>query len=182
MQSRRLDSVRPTEEQLKAAFRWANDSVSGLTWRTRGTQVSWGRFLEDAEHGSIAHFMGVHRRTGALCAYSCIFGMNLRAFHAQLGVLSNPEYIGSGLGAELGVLTVAWAFQRYPLRKIYLEMPKVNARSLARMLNSYAELEAELPEHTYLDGQLVATSIYSISRRIWESFASERLALLVGYR
>jgi RimJ/RimL family protein N-acetyltransferase len=179
METRRVIANVPGPNDLAEVFDWTNDPKVSFRWRMRGAQMTPTQF-QDSLANQAAHFVGKHRSSGRLVAYANLFAVDLRSQHAQLGLLANPRYTMSGLALELGVCVMQFAFSVYPLRKVYWELPAYNRRLLIQPLEQFAALEAELPEHTFWNGQLHSTLVYSISRQVWEGSASDRWRPLVA--
>lgn len=179
MRSRRLIARVPGPADLSTVYDWVNDPLISYRWRARGVQLSPAQFEESISTTS-AHFIGYHLRSDQPVAYGAVFALDLRAQHAQVGLLSSPKFLGTGIAIELGALLVRYAFDVYPLRKIYLEMASFNRGPLEQILSSYATLEAEIPEHVYWNGALHTTLMFSLSRDVWFGAAQDRWLPFLG--
>jgi RimJ/RimL family protein N-acetyltransferase len=148
----------------ESIYRIVTDRTVRYTWRTRG--VLWSpqqlntALSRDVLVSAVAttsdnpdEIVGL----GELLDPSPVDG------RVHLSVVAGPSWIGSGLGAEIGLAMMAFGFHAYPIRKMYLEVVAGNDRvrpGLARLMTR----EATFREHLNLEGSLLDVESYAIWR------------------
>jgi RimJ/RimL family protein N-acetyltransferase len=180
VRGRHLDARVPDGGDLMQVWHWLNLPEVAYTWRWHGTQVSLPQFQESVARDTAAHFVGIRRSNGEVAAYAALFAVDLRAAHAQVGLMSSPRYLRSGLSLELAAMMIEHAFAVYPLRKVYFEMPDVNLVGLRTVVGRFARLEATLPDFVYVAGRLCANLVFSMDRATWNEVARDTVEMLLG--
>ena len=80
---------------------------------------------------------------------------------------------------EAVALAIDYAFETWPWRKLYLEVPEYNLELFRSGLDRYfVRDKGVLREHVYLDGRYWDVHVLAITREMWATWAVPSLARL----
>ncbi|MEU3170382.1 GNAT family protein [Streptosporangium sp. NPDC006930] len=121
-----------------------------------------------------AQFIVERRDTDRVVGYVSFHHLDLSGQHVRASFLTDPAAAGNGLGAEVILMTVNYAFAMWNVRKIYFWTTETDFEAFRTAFNS-AYKEATLPEHLYDRGALRDVHIYAVYREQWEEHGAELL-------
>lgn len=150
----------------------------GRRFRFGGTSIAPPARTAAVWDGVLCHLVAVgvdsRRRLGVVSLTSA----DLRNATAYLSAISDEEVLGSGLMVEAVALAIDYAFETWPWRKLYLEVPEYNLESFRSGLDRYFVCEGSLREHVYLDGRYWDVHVLAITREMWATRVVPSLARL----
>lgn len=85
-------------------------------------------------------------------------------------LIGEKEFWGRGFAPEAKMVLLDYAFHTHNLRKVYSYVFGPNERSKRNNEKCGYELEATLPDDTYIDGAFVPKLIYAVYREKWVPF------------
>jgi len=121
-----------------------------------------------------AQFLVERRDTDRVVGYVSFHHLDLSGQHMRASFLTDPAVAGNGLGAEVTLMTINYAFAMWNVRKIYFWTTETDFDVFRTAFNA-AHKEATLPEHLYDRGVLRDVHIYAVYREQWEEHGAELL-------
>lgn len=91
-----------------------------------------------------------------------------------------PEYRNSGIGAIGELLFLNELFRMYPIRKIYNHIYAYNENSLKSNLDGGFEIEGQLKEYRFLDGDYHDLFILAITREKFYDLHKDTIKTIMG--
>lgn len=89
---------------------------------------------------------------GAPVGTASLFGFDMYARHAEVGITLAPEARGRGIGSEAIRQLVAFGFERRNLRRIHLQAIASNTPALRAYEKAGFVIEGRLREHAWVRG------------------------------
>lgn len=115
----RLRPVSPAD--YDEIYRWSTDPRTSATWRFRGATPSPDVVIRQLWDGVLAQFCVLASDRRAPIGIVGLYNANHVSQYAYLYALSAPEVMGTGLVARAALELIDYAFERFRLRKIYVE-------------------------------------------------------------
>jgi RimJ/RimL family protein N-acetyltransferase len=137
-------------------------SDSARTWRYHGTRPPFEQFINELWRGVHTQFVVRASASGEVVGLVVAYDFDPIHLHCKLGVVVDPP--GQGYGIQASLLFIDYLMSSFPLRKVYLEVPRTNLLRLQRALDQFAQLEGTLTEHFFAQGEWVDLLIYSVYR------------------
>lgn len=125
-----------------------------------------------------AQFTVERQDTDQVVGYVSFHHLDLSGRHVRASFLTDPATAGNGVGAEVILLTINYAFAMWNVRKIYFWTVEPDFKILHTSYDSDHK-EATLPEHLYDRGELRDVHIYAVYREYWEEHGADLLNKLV---
>jgi len=142
--------------------------VGGRLFRFSGAGIH-PRAREAAIHdGILVHLVGVGQNTRRRLGVVSLGSADHRNGTAYLSAIAHESVRGSGLMVETVLLALSYAFETWPLRKIYLETPEYNLRTFRSARGRFFETEGILKSHVFLDNQFWDVHILTMTRDSWD--------------
>jgi len=139
----------------------------GRTFRFGGMSISPPARTSAVWDGVLCHLVAVgvdsRRRLGVISLTSA----DLRNATVYLSAISDQDVLGSGLMVEAVALGLHYAFETWPWRKVYLEVPAYNFDAFGSGLDRFFVSEGTLRDHVYLDGRYWDVHVLAITRDRW---------------
>lgn len=139
----------------------------GRRFRFGGVSISPPARASAIWDGVLCHLVAVgvdsRRRLGVVSLTS----PDLRNGTAYLSAISDQDVLGSGLMVEAVALGLHYAFETWPWRKIYMEVPEYNLDAFRSGLDRFFVREGTLRQHVYLDATYWDVHVLAISRELW---------------
>lgn len=167
-----LRSLMPADMEL--AYAAATDPADSFRGRFRGRNIGFSQFTEAVNDGVMSQFVVSSRADGSPQGLVSAYDENPRALHCSVSFHRFPlpqEHVVRGAMIEGMVLFLSYLFSRFPLEKVYAELPEYNASILEGF--GIAELEARLSDHFLIDGVGVDKLVFAIRRDSWGAFAAQ---------
>ena len=154
------------------------DDIS-YRWRFRGAIPPFEAFVATFHDNVLMQAVALDPRTGEGIGHLLIYNADLRNGTAYLGVIVDPRVVGQGVGNEACILFMQSVLDRWPLRKVYVEIPEYTFGALAGhmgdALGRDVVREGCLIEYTYFAGRYWDVHLCSIGAESWRRWAQERL-------
>lgn len=134
-----------------------------------GSPPTLDAFLAQFGKGGKAQFVAeTHEGTPVAFVSLRDLATAARRVHADLRL--DLAYAGTGIGAEIAMLAVNYAFAMWDLRKVCVEATseEFDALGLTGEQAKLFEEEAVLRDHVYQQGQFWDLHAYAVSRETWE--------------
>jgi hypothetical protein len=166
----RLVSLRPVDAgDLPALHRLVNEPEVSVRFRFQGRAVGPEEFERTLWPGIVTQHVAVSRVDGLPVAWLLLYDGNFRDGTAKLALVAWPAARRTPALLEAVVLFVILAFQLWPWRKLYAEVPAYNLSQLGSLLGTFCETEGVLRDHqfhlgTYHDVHLLSLSREAIDR------------------
>lgn len=126
-------AFRPADFEL--VYSWATAPDVSHTWRYRGATPSPEMFAQQLWTGVLCQFIATIRGSEAPIGLATLYDANLSSQHAHMSCLVASRYrrTGAPIGMALALLT--YAFDTWPLVKVYMETNSVSIRQYQSALN-----------------------------------------------
>jgi RimJ/RimL family protein N-acetyltransferase len=172
-----LVEVRPVRrDDLRFLYDMAVSDELSYRWRYRGTLPTFEIFADTFMDGCLNQAVAIDRATGEPIGHLSMYNADLRNMIAFLSAVIAPARVGDGSGAEASLLFVSHTLARWPLRKIYMEVPEFTYDGLRTYMNYalgvYLTEEGRLREYTYFDGRFWDMIILAADRDQWAGLAA----------
>ena len=133
-------------------------------WRFRAVYPSFVDFERTFYNDVAAAF--IVELSDATTPVGCVtcYGMNLRDGIASLAVQIQTVHLGVGHGVVSAHQMASYVMDRWPVRKLYLEVPAYNVGQFRSLVGSVLRQEGVLSEHIFLEGTYHDLIIFSIDR------------------
>jgi RimJ/RimL family protein N-acetyltransferase len=143
-----------------------------------GTMPTLDAFLETFGKGGKAQFIAEMRETGEAIGHVVLRDRNT-AGHIHVDIHLDVGAADTGVGAEIAMLALNYAFAMWDLRKAYLEATSkgLSALGLSDEQRKLLTEEAILRDHVYQQGRLWDQHILSVDRETWEREGAEPAGL-----
>jgi len=167
---RRLEEAAANENYL----RWVNDPEVNefLVLRHQEHSIeSLREYIRSNKNNPSRDLFGVYDvANNKHIGNTSIYGVDFQTGVFDIGYfIGEKEYWGKNSGMATSLLTLRIAFDELKLRKIFTYIEATNLRSRFVMQRLKFEKEAILKDHRLgSDGELVNTTIYSLTRENWE--------------
>ena len=175
--------LRPIHPQdYPALFEIETGPFLGTTWRQRGATPSYERFVASLFEGVLAQYIVVSRRTSTPRGYVTLYNANLGAGWAYVAAAKFDHEDRSGeilLGAAL---LIDYAFEGWPIHKLYAEVSGHNIGGFQSMIGRVFVEEARLTEHEYWGGCRWDSHILAVSRERWSRWRRVVIGHVKGER
>lgn len=125
-----------------------------------------------------AQFTVERQDTEQVVGYVSFHHLDLSGRHVRASFLTDPATAGNGVGAEVILMTINYAFAMWNVRKIYFWTVEPDFQILHTPFDSNHK-EATLPEHLYDRGALRDVHIHAVYREYWEEHGADLLNKLV---
>lgn len=102
-----------------------------------------------------------------------LHGINWINRTAVSGIFLAEEFWGKGLGREVDMLWLKYAFFTLNLRQVYASVYDFNSRSQGNLMKSGYKEVARYPEYVFKNGKYCDVLHFLITREIWEPLWQE---------
>jgi RimJ/RimL family protein N-acetyltransferase len=123
--------------------------------------------VANAAWDGLCHFAVERRRTGEAIGVATLFAADFRHGFASAAVLVAPHARGWAEGLEGFALLVDYAFQTWPLRKIYSEVLEESYAQFSSGAGRFFAVEGRKRAHQFVDGRYQDVYILAIHRDMW---------------
>jgi RimJ/RimL family protein N-acetyltransferase len=150
------------------------------TWRHRGVSASPEEFHRLLWQGVATQFAVCTPEDPTIRGLVTLYDADMRNQHASFAILSTG---GRGQGAavmEAVFLFITYAFDVFPLRKLYAEVLGFNLPAFQSAYGKYLTEEGVLREHEYHDGRWWPKYIFAIHREAWDESGRRRAEQIVA--
>lgn len=146
-----------------------------IPWQWAGMFPTFESF--SATLASDSHFLMAivdgHRPEESAVGFVGVYGMNLIAQNAFFLMGVSAEARRAIWPIEAALLMIQFAFDRYPLRKLYAETNRTRLKQFAQGSTvGLFNVVAEIPEHSFRNGALVEMVLLALERDDWNSIRS----------
>lgn len=177
--SGRISRLRPVlPDDLEFVYTTSVCEQNGFRWRYRGEFPDPVTFGRDHDKGTLIQLLviclGSNERAGIVNLYA----ENLRDGWAYAGALAAPEFQHTGVVAEGAATLLDYAFNLWPLRKIYLETIEYNLSAFEAGLRRVAVEEGRLRDHVFFGDRYWDVITSAIYRDDWRRYRRESRELL----
>jgi RimJ/RimL family protein N-acetyltransferase len=124
-----------------------------IRWRYRGTTPSPEMLIQTLWQGVLAQFIVERRDTGAPIGLVVAYNPEFRHGYASLAAIFDPAYEKAGWTLEATAILVAYLFESFPFRKLYLEVIEFNYERLASGAGSIFHVEGCSRDHEFHFGR-----------------------------
>jgi hypothetical protein len=145
-------------------------------WRHHGRHEAPEHFAESLWSSSVANFLVGSERHDGPVGITSLYNLDLATGSCYLaaarfthGMELGPRIIGAV------ALTLDYAFDCWPLRKVHMEVPEYNFHQIARITQDLAVVEAKFEKHVFLKGQYWDLNIVTVWRDKWSELSSRYL-------
>jgi RimJ/RimL family protein N-acetyltransferase len=133
-------------------YQLATDDPQAWRWRFRGALPPASEFVSVFYQDVAAAFVVCSASDGRLLGQAVSYGLNLRDGIANVAVQVAHERIGRGSGFIAATLRCNYLFVRWPVRRLYFEVPSYNLHQIGSTVGTYLKEEGRLRDHVYFDG------------------------------
>lgn len=137
------------------------------TWQAGSQSVSFDRFCASLWENSLVSFGFGVPGSRDLLGFVKVELANFRHQTAQIAIFSSPDAQGSALPMMAMATLVDFTMRRYPVRKLYAEVPEYNYAALSSGAGTFFDVEGRLVQHEIVNNELWDTFIIAISRERW---------------
>lgn len=152
----------------------------GIRWRVRGASMAFDDFVRGLWSQVSVHYAVYDWESGRICGYVNCHSANPRDGWAFVSGFAAPEYIGTGLMAEAGILFVDHLFAQWPYRKLYFDVPAYNEPSLASAVRDVLVEEGNRRAYYFFDGAYHDDRTYALWRERWMAARDRLLGTALG--
>lgn len=142
------------------------------TWQSSSQSISFERFCGSLWDNSLVQFGFGLPDGGGLLGMVKVELANFRHQTAQIAIFSAEEAQRTGLPMMAMASLVNLAMHRYPLRKLYAEVPEFNFEKIASGESKFFAVEGRLVDHEIHFNSMWDTYIIAISRDHWRAVLS----------
>jgi len=135
-----------------------------IRWRYRGTTPSPEMLLQSLWQGVLAQFLVTRIDTDEPIGLVVAYNPEFRHGYASLAAIFEPTYEKAGWTLEATAVLLAYLFESFPFRKVYLEVIEFNYDRLASGAESIFHVEACLREHEFHFGRYWHQYVLAIYR------------------
>jgi RimJ/RimL family protein N-acetyltransferase len=146
-----LRAVNPSDYDV--LYRWALHPANILQWRYRGKTPPPEEFAPMMWRGVLTEFMVTNTRTGEPVAMVQAYDPETRGNTIHFALLIAPEHQSKGWVIDGAIMFLAYLFETWPLRKVYLEMVEFNFERVRSGIGHWFEVEGCLKDHDWHDGR-----------------------------
>ena len=141
------------------------DKETSVRWRHRGMIPPMDVFVSQLWSDVAVQFVAWSRSDESRVGHVAIYGLDERDQVAMLAVATADSRRGSGLDAEAAFAMASYAFQIWPLVRLYMEVPEYNMDQMnAAVDRGILRLEATVRDRYYLDGRRWDLHILGLDR------------------
>ncbi|MGP3912333.1 GNAT family N-acetyltransferase [Nonomuraea sp. 10N515B] len=174
----------PHVETKRTALRPAHSSDGPTVYETlqkAGIATLPERAAFEREHaGNLAAQFFVEQR-GQVVGLTSLRDLDQAGRHIRAEILTDAGRGRMGLGAEVTLMTVNYAFAMWNVRKVYFWTTDAEARNFTGP-PQLVRKEATLPGHAVENGELTDVHVFAIYREDWEEYGTKLLTRLVHGR
>jgi acyl carrier protein len=149
------------------AWRWEREPARSLEF-----------FAQQVAVEPAHHFIVEGRETGEPIGWTSAWKLEPNSGYAYIGMIMDPAYVATGLGAEASVLFVNWIFTNFSYRKLYSEALDYTVESFQSSVGRFFHEEGVLRAHEYYQGRYWDLHILALYRDDWTRIAPAQLAAL----
>lgn len=152
---------------MKELHRWLNDPISiKMVGRA---PISYEQTVEHVEHkqksGDLV--LAIKNENQQLVGWVSLSEIQLEHGRASFGILLAPEARGQGYGKLAMKQMIDIGFKQLRLHKIYLTTRGVNEQAIHLYKKVGFQIEGQLREHAYVDGEYVDTYCMGLLASEW---------------
>lgn len=140
---------------------------SGRAFRFGGASIPPPARQSAVWDSVLVHLVGVGRESRRRLGVVSLTSADMRNGTVYLSAIADTSVTGTGRMVEVVALAMEYAFETWPWRKVYLEVPEYNLGSFRSAIGRYFEVEGTLREHVYLDGRYWDAHVLTMTRARW---------------
>lgn len=176
--SRRV-RLRPIGEQdRRFLYELMTSPEAGGRVRFGGSTPSPEKVVASLWESVLAQFIVESAQSGRQVGLVAITSPDFRNGFAYVSALGAPETQGSGLIAEAALLAFHYAFNTWPLRKVYMEATDDSFQAFESGLGDLFAEEGRLVDHVFWNGRYVDMVIVAVYRETWSRLVPRMMGLL----
>jgi RimJ/RimL family protein N-acetyltransferase len=160
-----LRPVSPSDYEWLYAI--ASSQGTGASWRLRGGHINPDQFIALLWADSELLFTVRRRSTQEPVGMIQLTQCNHKNGTGHMTSFLAPAYTKRIWPAEGFLLFVNYAFQTFPLRKLYIEAIEPALKQFESLSGSILEEEGRLRDHEFFDGSYVDYIILALYRDAW---------------
>ena len=135
-----------------------------IRWRYRGSTPSPELLVQSLWHGVLAQFLVERRDTGEPIGLVVAYNPEFRHGYVYLAAIFEPAYEKAGWTLEATAVLLAYLFESFPFRKVYLEVIEFNYERLASGAESFFHVEGCQRDHEFHFGRYWHQYVLAIYR------------------
>jgi RimJ/RimL family protein N-acetyltransferase len=160
-------------------YRLATTGSNLTRWRLRGSTPSADRFLQFLFHESLVQLVVTPTGSDQPAGLFQLINADMRNGFAYLTALIDTDEQRAGWPFEGLLLFINYAFETWPLRKIYVESLSGNVGQFQSTIGRFLVEEARFSEHEFANGAFEDLHVFALTRARWAENA-EAIAWISG--
>lgn len=176
--SRRVRLRTIGEQDRRFLYELMTSPEAGGRVRFGGATPSPEKVIASLWESVLAQFVVESGESGRPVGLVAVTSPDFRNQFAYVSALGTPEAQGTGLVAEAALLAFHYAFQSWPLRKVYMEATDDSFQAFRGGLGDLFAEEGRLVDHVFWNGRYVDMVIVAVYRETWARLAPRMLRLL----
>lgn len=176
--SRRVRLRTIGEQDRRFLYELMTSPEAGGRVRFGGATPSPEKVIASLWESVLAQFVVESAESGRPLGLVAITSPDFRNQFAYVSALGAPETQGTGLIAEAALLAFHYAFDTWPLRKVYMEATDDSFQAFRGGLGDLFVEEGRLAGHVFWNGRWVDMVIVAVYRETWSRLAPRMTRLL----
>ncbi|MCK9897943.1 GNAT family N-acetyltransferase [Frankia sp. AgB32] len=152
------------DQDLPFLYDLATSSAVGFRWRYRGGIPTFESFQQDLAVPVISQFTVWSRENNERVGHVTCHEVDLANCHGYIAAMFTPALMGRGLAINAVRLFLQNIFQRFNLRKVYMEMLEFNYDQVASGAGTFFHVEGRLRRHEYYNGRFWDKYVLAVFR------------------